>query len=196
MHARRDDPWHVTSSWYEIRKRAVTLASLPAEHYGSVLEIGCSIGVVTEELSARADDVLALDLSDEAVGRARLRLAARENARVEQCDVLEGIPVGPFDLVVLSEVGYYLTAVQLGELVGRIRGVLSAGGDFVACHWRHPESDFRQSGDSVHEIVRSAPGFAPLVHHEEADFVLDVVTAEGGLRAEYRPRADVSPELS
>ena len=50
-HARRDDPWGVTTRWYERRKRSLVLGSLPDERYGAVLEIGCSIGVVTSELA-------------------------------------------------------------------------------------------------------------------------------------------------
>lgn len=179
VHADRDDPWRVTSRWYEIRKRAVTLASLPSERYASVLEIGCSIGVLTEALAGRADDVLAVDLSEEAVSRARLRLAARANVRVEQCDVVADLPSGPFDLIVVSEVGYYLTAEQLSDLVTRTAAILRPGGDLVACHWRHPEGDFHQSGDDVHRIVRERSGLETVVLHQEDDFVLDVLSSGG-----------------
>lgn len=179
VHADREDPWRVTSRWYEIRKRAVTLASLPSEHYSSVLEIGCSIGVLTEALAERADDVLGVDLSEEAVSRARLRLAARANVRVEPCDVVADLPSGPFDLIVLSEVGYYLTPDQLVDLATRMAAILRSGGDVVACHWRHPEGDFTQSGDDVHRILRAQSGLTPVVFHQEADFVLDVLSSGG-----------------
>ena len=33
LHAREEDPWDVRTSWYERRKRALTLAALPHERY-------------------------------------------------------------------------------------------------------------------------------------------------------------------
>lgn len=174
-HARRADPWGVTTRWYERRKRALTLASLPDETYGSVLEIGCSIGVVTAELAHRADAVLALDVSEVAVGHARARLADRPHVRVERADVTRGLPTdGPVDLVLLSEVGYYLDADQFERLLDEVERVLAPAGTVVACHWRHGAGDFRQSADDVHAALARRPGLSSLVHHVEADFVLDV----------------------
>lgn len=178
-HERRDDPWGVTSRWYEIRKRGVLLASLPSERYGSTLEVGCSIGVLTEALSARSDRVLALDFADSAVQAARRRLAGDPAVAVEQSDIRDGLPDGPWDLVVLSEVGYYLDVPQLIELLTAVEEGLSDTGILIACHWRHPEPDFLQTGDGVHRVLSFETVLERLVHHEEADFVLDVFGMDG-----------------
>ncbi|MDY0893274.1 PIG-L family deacetylase [Frigoribacterium sp. CFBP9030] len=179
-HARQADPWGVTTRWYERRKRAITLASLPDERLGSVLEIGCSIGVVTAELAERASSVLALDVSEVAVGHARARLADRPHVRVEQADVTRGLPdSGPFDLVLISEVGYYLDPDQFERLLDDVERVLAPAGTVVACHWRHGADDFRQSGDDVHAALLRRPGLLPVAHHDEDDFVLDVRSRDG-----------------
>jgi SAM-dependent methyltransferase len=183
-HAGRDDPWGLESRWYEIRKRRILLASLPEEHLGRVLEIGCSTGVVTQDLAPRSDSVLAIDVSGEAVRRARERLARAANVRVEQADVTRSMPAGEFDLVVLSEVGYYLAPAALDDLLASVEVALSSGGTVAACHWRHPEGDFAQSGDLVHRAITSRTGWTRLVHHEEADFALDVVSLDGRSVAE------------
>ena len=186
-HARRDDPWGVTTRWYERRKRSLVLASLPDERYGAVLEIGCSIGVVTEELADRADRVLALDVSPVAVERARARLADREHVRVEQADASEGLPEGRWDLVVIGEVGYYLEPAVLATLLSSVAAALTPGGSVVACHWRHDEGDFAQSGDAVHAALAAEAersGLTRVVQHLEKDFLLDVVSRDGRSIAE------------
>jgi LmbE family N-acetylglucosaminyl deacetylase/SAM-dependent methyltransferase len=191
-HARRDDPWGVTTRWYERRKRALVLASLPDERLGRVLEIGCSIGVVTEQLAARADSVVAVDVSSVAVERARVRLAAQPHVRVEVADVSAGLPEGEADLVVLGEVGYYLSPEVLGRMLADVDRVLAPGGSLVACHWRHGADDFAQGGDEVHEALAAwarRAGLTRVVGHVEEDFLLDVfsrdprsVAARTGLR--------------
>ncbi len=182
-HARRDDPWGVTTRWYERRKRALVLASLPDERLGRVLEIGCSIGVVTEQLALRADSVLAVDVSSVAVERARERLAAQPHVRVEVADVSAGLPQRDheLDLVVLGEVGYYLSPEALGALLVDVDRVLAPGGSLVACHWRHGADDFAQGGDEVH-AARAAgardSGLTRVVGHVEEDFLLDVFSRD------------------
>ncbi|WP_197059284.1 PIG-L family deacetylase [Cryobacterium sp. MLB-32] len=64
LYADRSDPWDVETRWYERRKRALTLAALPRERFGAVLELGCSTGVLTGELARRCDSLLAVDSAD------------------------------------------------------------------------------------------------------------------------------------
>ncbi len=171
IHERRADPWGFESRWYEQRKRDVTVASLPDESYATALEIGCSIGVLTEQLAGRADDLLAVDVSAAAVERARARLGDR--ARVEQADVLAAFPAGAFDLVVLSEVGYYFGRDGLSRVLDSIEASLTADGVLLACHWRHPVDDYPLTGDEVHEVIRERE-LTLTVEHIERDFVLGV----------------------
>ena len=177
-HARRPDPWRVTTRWYERRKRALTVAALPRERYGSVLEVGCSIGVLTGDLAPAADRLLALDVSSVAVQAARERLSNLPHVTVEQADAATDYPAGTFDLVVLSEVGYYLSAESFGRLVDSIVDGLSEHGDVVACHWTQPEGDFRQGADEVHARLGADPRLHLVSHHVEGDFVLDVFSRD------------------
>lgn len=172
---RNDDPWGFESRWYEQRKRALTMAILPDDHYATALEIGCSIGVLTESLVDRVEDLLAVDVSRAAVERARARLGGR--VRVEQLDVMSDFPAGSFELIVLSEVGYYFGA-ELDAVLDAIEAGLTENGTLVACHWRHPVADYPLSGDEVHERLR-ARGFAVLASHLEEDFVLEVFSSDG-----------------
>ncbi len=170
-----EDPWGFTDRWYERRKRAVTLAALPRDRFGRAFEPGCSIGVLTELLAARCDDVLATDVSDTAVTRARARTKHLDQVRVEQGAVPAQWPPGTFDLVVLSEVGYYCGPVDLDRLTRLAAASLAPDGVLVACHWRHRVEGYPLTGDQVHERLRAHSGLEVLAHHLEEDFVLDVL---------------------
>ncbi len=169
-----EDPWGFIDRWYELRKRALTMASLPRQHFGRVFEPGCSIGMLTELLAPRCDDLLATDVSALAVERARSRTSRFGHVRVERGSVPGQWPDGAFDLVVLSEVGYYSGRVDLSRLVTRATRSLSPGGVLLACHWRHPVEQYPITGDQVHERLRSEPGLDLIAQHVEEDFVLEV----------------------
>ena len=169
-----EDPWGFTDRWYELRKRALTMASLPREHFGRALEPGCSIGVLTELLAPRCDDLLATDVSAVAIERARSRTSRFAHVRVELGSVPRQWPPGAFDLVVLSEVGYYCGQIDLGRLVTRAARSLVPGGVLLACHWRHPVQEYPLTGDQVHERLRSEPGLGLIAQHIEEDVVLEV----------------------
>jgi LmbE family N-acetylglucosaminyl deacetylase/SAM-dependent methyltransferase len=177
-YARAEDPWRVTTRWYERRKRLATLAALPDERYGRALEIGCSIGVTTAGLAERVDELLAVDVAPTAVERARVRLADSPHVRLEVRDVGDDWPAGAFDLVVMSEVGYYLDDAAFDRVLAALPGALGATGTLVACHWRHPEGDFRRTGDEVHARLAAVPGLHVLARHEEDDFLLEVLSAD------------------
>jgi hypothetical protein len=170
------DPWGFTSRWYEERKRAVTLAALPHPRYGSAFEPGCSLGVLTHGLASRCDQVLAMDVSDAALGQARARLAGAPHVRLERGGIPRDWPEDRFDLVVLSEVLYYLDDGDLARAVDRSVGTVSPGGVLVSVHWRHPVSDYPQSGDGVQAAVDgvAVPRLVRLVRHVEDDFDLAV----------------------
>lgn len=168
-----DDPWGFTGSFYERRKRALTTAVLGRERYGTVVEIGCATGILTRELAERADLVVAVDPS-----AAALEVAARDapaHVRWELGRAPGAVPAGPADLVVLSEVGYFLTPVELLETCARVRAALAPGGEVVLVHWRHPTEGVPLDGPAVH--AQAAAALADLGHrvrHADADVLVDV----------------------
>jgi SAM-dependent methyltransferase len=178
LYARRTDPWRLATRWYETRKRAITIASLPASRYRRALEIGCSVGMLTLELAPRCDALLAVDLAGGALATARERLDGSANVAFAQIDVTTDFPPGAFDLIVASEVGYYLSRRDLTTLLDRIASRLEPGGTVVLCHWRHPVSDYPLLGDEVHEIMRTSTRLSRTVRHEEADFLLEIYSDE------------------
>jgi LmbE family N-acetylglucosaminyl deacetylase len=169
-----DDPWGFATRWYEQRKRAITLASLPRERYRRALEIGSSIGLLSAELATRTDELLATDIAAKPLAVARERLKDVDNVTFEKRTMPEDWPNGDFDLIVVSEVGYYLSTDGLGELIRRSVDCLTGDGVLIACHWRHQVKAYPLNGDSVHDQIREQSGLEVLATHEEEDFILEV----------------------
>ncbi|MDL2345859.1 SAM-dependent methyltransferase [Deinococcus sp. MIMF12] len=176
-----DDPWNFETSEYERAKYARTLAALPRDHYARALEVGCSIGVLTGLLSERAGALLSVDVSERALARARERNRDRANVTFGRRRLPAETPPGPFDLIVLSEVGYYFSTRDLEAVLDRLTAALAPGGDLILVHWTPPVPDYPQTGDAVHgAALRRTP--APLQHrHAERHehYRLDVLSKPG-----------------
>jgi SAM-dependent methyltransferase len=174
MYAADPDPWSFATRWYDQRKHGLTAAVLPRERYRSAFEPGCSTGGLTDRLAPRCERLLAVDAVGSAVATAADRLAAHPHVTVEQARMPGGWPAGPFDLVVLSELGYYFDDAELDDLLGRAVRSLEPGGDLVAVHWRWPVAEHVRDGDEVHAALAARPELARTVEHVEADFRLEV----------------------
>lgn len=179
------DPWGYRESWYEQRKYAVTVASLPRRRYRLVWEPACSIGILTRLIAARAERVLASDGSPTAVAAARgsqnpvVTASSPDPGRIEWAvQTLPGpLPAaaGSADLVVLSEILYYLSEQDRGAVLDTAHTLLEPGGDLVVVHWRPAAEDTQLSGDEANAQVRAHPAWSGLAHHVDEDFVLDVL---------------------
>ena len=173
MYSEDHDPWGFATRWYERRKYAITLASLPREHYRRVFEPACSIGVLTEGLALRCDELIASDSAQTAVDDARKRLSAHPHVTVELQEVPRQWPEGRFDLIVLSEFAYFLDDADLALLVERTMASLDHDGHVIAVHYL-PAGRIVQSADEVHAALRAHPDLIGTVTHREPEFVLDV----------------------
>lgn len=170
LYAASPDPWGFTTRWYEERKYALSLAMLPRRRYAEVFEPGCSIGVLTALLAPRCDRLLSWDASAEAVRRARERAP---DARVERGSIPAQWPAGSFDLIVFSEVLYYLGPDDLDRAVGLAERSLRPGGALLAVHWRHPVPEYPLTGDEAHAAVARS-SLSRLAEHREDDFLAEV----------------------
>jgi LmbE family N-acetylglucosaminyl deacetylase len=170
-----DDPWGIRTRWYEERKRALLLAALPRRRFRSAFEPGCAHGDLTAALAPRCDALLAGDVSDIPLATARERLADSPQVQLRRLRVPEDWPAGAFDLIVLSEIGYYCSASEWRQVAGQARESLTPDGILVACHWRHPVPESASTGDDVHRVLRRETGLRVLVEHSEPDLRLTVL---------------------
>lgn len=173
------DPYGVRTRWYEQRKRAVLLASLPRPSYGNAFEPACGIGELTAELAERCHRLLASDFNAAAVAAAERRTARLAHVRVERHVLPRDWPRdnSRFDLIVLSEIGYFLSEQELREVAALCLRSLTGEGTLVACHWT---ADFAQrtlSTETIHAVL--GEGLHSTVLHTEADYLLQVWTRDG-----------------
>lgn len=151
------DPWDFTASPYEAAKYDATLAALPRAMYPRAFEAGCSIGVLTARLAARCGSLLAAEGNDAALAQARERCAALGNVRLERRWLPGEFPEETFDLILVSEMGYYLSLPDLRELRAKCVSQLAPGGHLLLVHWTPPVPDYPLTGDQVHEAFFDSP---------------------------------------
>ncbi len=151
-----DDPWGFDSTWYERRKYACTLAALPAARYRRGVEAGCANGALTEGLAARCDALIAFDLIPTAVERARARLSRQTHVTLDVGELPGYWPDGTGDLVVWSEVAYYLTDEGAAVALAGLERWLDPGGVLVAVHYTG-ETDYPRPGSSIGPWLDATP---------------------------------------
>jgi 2-polyprenyl-3-methyl-5-hydroxy-6-metoxy-1,4-benzoquinol methylase len=175
LYAGGADPWGFASSAYEREKYAASLASLPTARFAAALEVGCSIGIFTRALAARCDTVLALDVADNALAQARINCPAR-HVRFLHRQVPEDWPAGRFDLIVLSELLYYLTAEQVQRVAHHTRASLAPAGSVLLVHYLG-ETDYPLTGDAAAEAFLAAAALQ--VYHQRRTplYRIDVLRA-------------------
>ena len=162
LYGRDADPWHFATKEYEHDKYAVTLENLPRDRYQNALELGCSIGVLTQMLAARADHLLSLDAAQIAIDAARARCLNLTNVEIERATLPGEFSDGKFDLTLMSEVGYYFALPDLKKLSERVLNALENGGDLMLVHYLPDLPDYPLTGDDVHEFFLQLPGLQHL----------------------------------
>lgn len=143
------DPWQFRSSAYEREKYQATIAALNRPRYARALEVGCSIGVLTQLLAPRCDALVAIDASATAIAAARETVPG--NVTLQVATLPQDFPPGPYDLIVLSEVLYYFVEADLQRVAKLCREALAPGGDIIACHWLG-ETNYPLTGQAASDL--------------------------------------------
>lgn len=178
LYVRNPDPWQVSSSWYEQRKLAIMLASLPKSRYRSAWEPGCGPGIVSEALAPRVGSLVGSDLSPRAVQLAQERCRSFSHLSFTVSELPQVPLPEPVELVVVAEFLYYVTDLSAG--LEALWATVEPGGHLALLHWAHHPDDAFRSGPSMHadiaidSVDREAQR---LVSHVDHDFVLDIYEA-------------------
>lgn len=140
------DPWSYDTP-YEAEKYERTMQLVRHEPVRSALELACAEGHFTRRLAGAVDQLLATDISENALSRARERCGTDGNITYRQLDFFEGeIPTG-HDLIVCSEVLYFAPDdAQLGRIAHKIAAALSPEGRLVTAHARVLADDLGHTG--------------------------------------------------
>ena len=179
LYATNPDPWDFHGSDYERAKYDATLAALPAR-CGDLLEVGCSIGVLTNRLAPRCDQLLALDFAEAALIQARLACAAHPHVRFLQAGVPAGWPDGRFDVILFSEVLYFLSPADIDTVAQRATAALQPGGTILLVNWTGP-NDAPCTGDRAAELFISECALDHELVARESSYRIDKVSKEAVL---------------
>jgi trans-aconitate methyltransferase len=177
LYLAKEDPWDLATKWHDQRKYAITVASLPREHYRRCYEPGASVGLLTRLLAPRCDEILAVDCVPEAVQTAAGNLREFPNVAVEVAMLPADLPPGTFDLMVVGDLFYYLSAADFNDLTAGLMERLEPGGDLVSVHFRDQTNPGNYDGVQVNRTLSERPELRRIVHHEDEWFVLDVFRA-------------------
>lgn len=130
LYAKDPDPWRYHACEYEIDKRADTLGFLK-ERYASACEVGCSIGVLTAELAPRCDALVGIDISPTAAEIARRTVGAFPQVEIKVLHLPHEEPDLTLDLLVLSEMLYFLDEGEIASLADFAARRVVPGGDVL-----------------------------------------------------------------
>jgi cyclopropane fatty-acyl-phospholipid synthase-like methyltransferase len=177
MYADAPDPWRLAERWYEQRKYALTVAMLPLPGYRHAFEPGCSVGVLTEHLAHRCEHVTATDVAEAALEATRARLeraGRRDRVTLRVLSLDSDWPAEDFDLIVLSEVAYYLSGPALREVLDRECRRLRTGTTIIASHWRHQVDDYPLTGDEANALIAQTDDLFRTAAYLDDDVAIDV----------------------
>lgn len=145
------DPWNYRDSTYEKAKREATITALQGRRFRSGLEVGCSIGELTHQLADHCDQLLGVDFIDAALAAARERCEGQATVSFQNVHVPSAWPYGRFDLIVLSEVLYFLSYEDNARLAALCRRCLDGDGIILLVNWLEQSPDDPCSGDAAAE---------------------------------------------
>jgi SAM-dependent methyltransferase len=168
------DPWRYTDSEYERAKYEATLAACGEGPFRSALELGGSIGVFSALLAPRCERLETIDFSATAAALARRRLRAQPHVAVIVGRIPEALAVGQHDLVVASEVLYYLDPEAFAQTLRALERLIASGGRLVCVHWRPGGPERPLDAVAVHDVIRRQPWLRQLRSAgEDEEYLLD-----------------------
>jgi SAM-dependent methyltransferase len=173
------DPWATLTDPGERAKAAATLAACGDGPFAAVCDLGAGLGVLAAALAPRARALLAFDAAPTAVAAAAERLAPWPAAEARVALLPDDLPGGVFDLVVASEILYYLPDAGFAATLAWLDRALAPGGRLVAVHWTGTAPDLCRSADAVHAALAQRPRLVRVAATRAPTYRLDVMEATG-----------------
>lgn len=151
-----DDPWNFRASPYERGKYAETVAAFPPGRFIRALEVGCSIGELTRLLAPICDDVVGVDISEAPLITARAHSNDLAHVQFLRMAAPREWPDGWFDLIVLSEVLYFLSPEDIRSVAARVEASLLPAGVVILVNFLGATNGDPSTGNVAAEIFSAA----------------------------------------
>ena len=173
------DPWGFRTSAYEAEKYDRTIAALHGRQFQAGFEAGCSIGVLTRRLAAHCRSLLAVDFVEAPLAAARQACADRPGVRFAHMDIASTWPEGRFDLIVLSEVLYFLSPAAIAVVAQRTSKSLLPGGLVLLVNWLGHGDDPVSGDEAARLFVAAAQRLAVAAADRQPRYRIDVLSLPG-----------------
>ena len=178
IYAASDDPWDTCSSPYEQGKFAQTIGCLPRQRYKLGLEVGCGVGALSAQLAGRCDVLIAMDCTDQAV-RAALARKYHSNVSFIAGEAPRDWPDHPPDLVILSEVLYFMTDAESAGLALRLAQDCTAQCHVVLVNWLGDTGSIGGAAAAQRLIAQLAATHHRVLALNDARFRIDLLARPG-----------------
>ena len=189
----KQDPWNHSSEYEQVKYRH-TLELLPADGIARAIELGCAEGMFTAMFAPRVGELVAVDIAETALQRARARCAAHRNVTFLQHDIAAGVPGEPYDLVVCAETVYYLrdrAAIQ--RFAADVVRALRPGGRALLTHANMVADDRSITGFDFNEVGAQTIGEI-FAQQPELDFERELRTELYRVQLFRRREARAAPQ--
>ncbi len=144
------DPWDTWQSRYEAVKRDALAKAMGSGTYGRGLELAAGNGSNTPVIARRVRRLLVTDGTRAGAELMRERFAGQSRLTIVQHDAGRRLPGHRFDLIVISELLYYLEDRAFDVLAGEVARTLTPGGRLVMVHHEQNFADRARQAASVH----------------------------------------------
>ncbi|MBB3950355.1 bifunctional PIG-L family deacetylase/class I SAM-dependent methyltransferase [Aureimonas jatrophae] len=173
------DFWGVRDQPYEVAKREAAAAFLGDWRGARGQELGCGEGFLAARLlgAGAVREMLGIDLDPTIIERANQTHGSLPGARFRQGRMPDDFPDDPFDLLVVSEMLYFLNEPEIADLVERMSRRARPGARCLLVNYLGP-TETPLGGDAAADFLRaSASGrWRPLRSERRPDgFRLDLL---------------------
>src|ERR1700756_2610438 len=163
------DPWDLAGSSYEAAKYQHTLDLLGDRRFAAGLEVGCAIGVLTRRLAPRCDALLAIDVIEEPLRSARARCADLVQVRFARMQAPLEWPDQIFDLIVLSEILYFLSSDDVKYCAGRVSKSTRQNAVLLLVNWLGQTDDPSTGDEAAYIFIEAVAGIFRLEQADRTD---------------------------
>jgi 2-polyprenyl-3-methyl-5-hydroxy-6-metoxy-1,4-benzoquinol methylase len=137
-----EDTWRLDSSEYEQTRLDTIISAIGDAPVNRILEVGCAEGHLTRRLAALGAEIVGLDISERAIAKARDRCRGMRNITFACRDVASAELDGTFDLILATEVLYYLIHRHgdddLAFVCRKLANAMRPNGLLVTTNWFDP----------------------------------------------------------
>jgi len=176
LYAANPDPWDFETSVYERNKYRATLEMLAGQHFSAALEIGCSIGVFTKLLAEQCDSLLAVDIAPTALATARSRCATLSHVTFENRQIPANWPAQKFDLMLFSEVLYFLSPADIAATASQACASALPGAIALLVNYTEQINEPCSGDEAANHFISAAGGNFELIRQTRQEkFRIDLL---------------------